>query len=75
MTQNKYTEYLPNALNLRSHSNMIPAHISDKQKLARDGVHPGLLPHEMFAKALIGQLKGNKNTDPVLDILKIGHHG
>ena len=70
ITQNKYTEYLPNALNFRSHSNMIPAHISNKQKLARDGVHPGLLPHEMFAKALIGHLKGNKNTDPVLDILK-----
>ena len=75
ITQHKYTEYLPNALNFRSHFDMIPAHISDKQKVARDGVHLGLLPQEIFAKALIGHLKGNKNTDPVLDILKIGHHG
>ena len=37
---------------------------------ARDGVHPGKVPHDMFAKALIDHLEGKKLADPVLDILK-----
>ena len=68
--QHKYAQYLPNALNFRSHYDMMPAQMSDKLKLARDGVHPGKVPSEMFAKTLIEHLEGKKPADPVLDILQ-----
>ena len=69
--QHKYAQYLPNALNFRSHYDMMPAQMSDKLKLAqRRSSSQAKYPSEMFAKTLIDPFRRQKNPDPVLDILQ-----
>ena len=69
--KSKYKEVFNDGFDMDQVWRQVPKDTPKIDLWARDGVHPGKVPHDMFAKALIYHLEGKKPADPVLDILKI----
>ena len=68
--KSKYKEVFNDGFDMDQVWRQVPKDTPKIDLWARDGVHPGKVPHDMFAKALIDHLEGKKPADPVLDILK-----
>jgi hypothetical protein len=69
IVQKDAEKYLPNAIDFVPYYYFM-GNKKESEMFARDGVHPGKLSQELFAKAVIDYIKNNKKQDPVLDILQ-----